>query len=257
MVYMTQRDAETITTRTGASIADLFYSVGGREVQTLFYVILELLHDTHYKETTIKLNYRDLREITGQESTDATRIKKAYLRAAWWLFGTSFRFQVNKMTRTAHIIRLIDEYHGGIQLTIEEHLLPVFEKEVPKAVHDTSLFKAELRGSVYVGLKLEDVARRHEQSDTVTVTANTLLSENPLLPTYLNEPRNYSKRLEWLEKILNHLVSIGFLANRPTWSKRPTNIQDESTCRITCAFRLPHVMPKQNKHQKQAKNTLK
>lgn len=259
MVYMTQRDAETLTEHTGASISDLFYKVGGQEVQALFYAILDLLHDTHYKEATLSLDFSTLRELTGQESTDTYRIKRAYMRAAWWLYATSFRFKIGKMTRTAHLIRFVDEYRGGMQLTIEEALLPILASEIPKVVHDTSLFKADksMQGAVFIGLKLEDISRRHKEAETVTCTVDALLHDIPWMPEYLTEQRNYSKRIEWLEARLNHLAAIGFLAKPPTWTGRPHSIQDEKACKLQCTFGIPHKMPKAITSEKSPQKTAK
>lgn len=245
-VYATVESAQVFEERTGGSLVESIKNAGDNDVLTLYYMILDKIHDTNYQTDEIPFKYAELCDITGEDRSKTARIQERFLNAASVLYATSIQFEITKgVTRTAHLVRMIDTYRGGMTIITEKSVLPILAEQISKTTHDTALFQANraLRGVIPFGLYLEDQLRRQRKTETVKISAYSAIKSYDLAD-YLNTTRNYSKRLESLENRLNHLVEINFLKTWQWETNRPTGLDDERECNLLCTFLKPHPKPK-------------
>jgi hypothetical protein len=223
-----------------------------------FYLMLQdKLHEINYKSDCIKFNGTEICMLLGIETTNRLWAKKAFMTAA--LIIGAVWVELKEMTRALgykkfiHIIQSVEEIRGGFSVKVDPGLLPIWHTKTKKIAHDITLYKVDDRSYKFawrIGRKLEEMSERNDWFLTVTVSAQTLFNVCTELPETYTNPREYSKRIKWLETNLNHLKSINFLSKWEWANGRPTNIESEQTQMLHCTFASERHDPGENYAQK-------
>lgn len=223
-----------------------------------FWMMLQdKLHDINYKPQAIqtsrgsiegiKFNGTELCHALDIDPSNRTWAKKAFMTAAL-IIGAVW---VEHKNSFIHIIRKVTPINGGFVVSVEPELLPIWHT-TKKIVHDVTLYKVQSRSYPFawrIGRKLEEISERNGWFSFVTVSAQTLFKVCTELPETYTTPREYSKRISWLETNLNHLKSINFLSKWEWANGRPTNIENEQTQMLHCTFASERFDPGENYDQ--------
>lgn len=208
-----------------------------------FYLMLQdKLYESHYKSDCIKFNGTEICRLLGVKATNRLWAKKAFMTSA--LIIGAVWVELKEMTRALgckkfiHIIQSVEEARGGFSVKVDPGLLPIWEK-TPKIEHDISIYNVNFKYYPFafrIGRKIEEVSDRKDWYSSVVVSAQTLFNVCTDLPETYTTPREYSKRISWLEDNLKHLVSVGLL-NKWEWANgRPTEISEEHCKMINCVL---------------------
>lgn len=210
------------------------------ELCKLYDLIMQRLHETNFNEGEIKFNTSELCDLTGRSRDNQSRVKKSYVSAAFLLGDFWFTFTFQKMTRSIHLISMIDDkIWGGFSVWIDSKVREML-REVPKMEHDPILYR--IPNELYpLARKIELIA--HGKLHAPAASAMKSLGEFETsverllsgieIPESWTNGRNYSRRIKWLEDALDKFTTEFPFLKAWNWvDGRCANLDDERATRI-------------------------